>query len=304
MRRIRRSVAFLVVLLVVDHVAPTANAAPPPPYSLPWQLRPVNVASVLRSDTSVAFYRNPAADADGATVSSMFLASYALTPELAPLARFAFVYNDAPAVDGGPPSGVALVNPLLGVTWARPVAGLRWAAFGAVTLPVGQGGGMAPDAGAAEAAARGIPARSAMDNAMFATNYVTVIGGLGVGWVKRGVTAQAEVTVLQLFRVRGPEAQDDARTNFTAGVHGGVFVAPWLSLGGELRYQRWLTDAAPVRASGDARETVTFAVGPRFHIELPGKQWLRPGLSYARVLDAPYSSSDYQMVQVDVPFVF
>ena len=33
-----------------------APAPPPPPYSLPWQLRPVAAANVVRSDTAVAFY--------------------------------------------------------------------------------------------------------------------------------------------------------------------------------------------------------------------------------------------------------
>jgi hypothetical protein len=278
--------------------------AAPPPYSLPWQLRPINVATVLRSDTSVALYQGAQSEPGGTTTASMLLGSYKLSPHVAPLLRLGFVYNDAPSVDGGPPSGTALVNPLVGVTYADQAFGLRWAGFAAATLPVGQGGGDTPDQGAAEAAARGIPARSCMDNAMFATNYFTVIGGLGAGYVGHGVTAQAEVTVLQLFRVRGSDMQDETRTNFTAGLHTGYFVAPWLSLGGELRYQRWLSDAAPVRANADARETVTFAVGPRLHFKLNGKQWLRPGISYSRMLDAPFSSSSYQMVQVDVPFVF
>jgi hypothetical protein len=297
--------SFLTVMLPAVAAAQDYGVAapkPPPPYSLPWQLRPLTVANVLRSDTSVAFYEKDAAG--GSTVSSMFLASYKLTPEFAPLVRFAFVYNDSPAIDTGPPSGAALVNPIVGASYASKALGLRWSAFGALTLPIGQGGGMSPDAGAAEAAARGVPARSAMDNAMFATNYFTVIGGFGAGYVKKGFTAQGEITVLQLFRVRGPESQDETRTNFTAGVHAGWFALPWLSLGGELRYQRWLTDAAPVRASEDARENMTFAVGPRFHIKLEGKRWLRPGISYSRALDAPFSTSDYQMVQIDVPFVF
>ncbi len=281
-----------------------APKPPPPPYSLPWQLRPLNVGNVLRSDTSVAFYDSSNGAQAGTTTATMLLGSYKLTPELAPLVRFAFVYNDAPSVDGGPPSGTAMVNPLLGVTYASTALGMRWAAFAAVTLPVGQGGGDSPDKGAAEAAARGIPARAAMDNAMFATNYFTVIGGYGVGYVRHGFTAQAEVTVLQLFRVRGPDTQDERRTNFTAGVHTGYFVAPWLSLGGEVRCQLWLSDAAPVRMNDEARETFTFAVGPRLHFKVGGKHWLRPGVSYARALDAPFSTSHYQMVQVDLPFVF
>jgi hypothetical protein len=297
----------------VSAVAPPAPMEPrtvakPPPYSLPWQLRPVTAANVLRSDTSVAFYDAKHATTgeqdSGATVSSMLLASYKVTPTLAPLVRMAFVYNNEPDITGAPGSGAVVVNPLLGVTYAKPVAELKLAAFGAVTLPIGQGGGETPDPIDAKAASRGVPARSAMDNAMFAVDYAAIIGGVGAAYIKHGFTAQIEATVLQLFKARGPDMADDARTNFTAGLHTGYFVAPQLSLGGELRYQRWLTDAAPVKADPTARETVTFAVGPRLHLKLEGKQWLRPGVSYSRVLDAPFSRSSYQMVQVDIPFVF
>lgn len=290
------------VLVLLTLSAGVAAGEPPPPYSLPWQLRPVAAGNVVRSDTSTAFYGT--AGARGTTVSSMLLASWKLTPELAPLVRLAAVANDAPAVDGGPPGGAALVNPLLGLTWARASGRLRWAPFAAVTLPLGQGGGDSPDPGAAEAAARGIPARSAMDNAMFATNYLAGIGGVGAALVDRGFTAQAEVTVLQLVRVRGPEEQDARRTNLTAGLHLGWFAAPWLSVGGELRYQRWLTDAAPARANPDARDTVTVAAGPRLHLKLAGGRWLRPGLSYTRAIDAPLSTARYQMLQIDLPFAF
>lgn len=278
-------------------------AAKPPPYSLPWQLRTLTVGNVIRSDTSVAFY--DATDAagvttPGTTVSSMLLATYKITPKLAPLVRLAFVYNNEPAG----PAGGAVVNPLAGATYATSVGRLKVAAFGAATVPIGEGGGESPEPGDAKAAARGIPARSAMDNAMFATNYVALIAGLGGGYIKDGFTAQAEITVLQLFKVRGPQAEDDAGTNFTAGVHTGYFLAPALSVGGELRYQRWLSDAAPVVKDAHARETVTFGIGPRLHLKLEGKQWIRPGISYSRVLDAPWSNNSYQIVQFDVPYIF
>src|SRR5262245_19772300 len=71
-----------------------APVPPPPPYSLPWQLRPVTVANVLRSDTAVAFYDN--AMGSGSTVATMLLASYKLTPSLAPMVRMGFVQNGAP----------------------------------------------------------------------------------------------------------------------------------------------------------------------------------------------------------------
>ncbi|HEY0711359.1 MAG TPA: hypothetical protein VGF45_01700, partial [Polyangia bacterium] len=56
-------------------------APPPPPYSLPFQLRPVTVGNVLRSDTTMAFYENAKGEA-GESVASMLLASYKLTPDL------------------------------------------------------------------------------------------------------------------------------------------------------------------------------------------------------------------------------
>ena len=76
---------------------PATPAPPPPPYSLPWQLRPVAAANVLRSDTAIALYDN-GAGASGSTVASMFLASYKVTPSLAPLVRIGVSQNDAPAM--------------------------------------------------------------------------------------------------------------------------------------------------------------------------------------------------------------
>ena len=71
---------------------------------------------------------------------------------------------------------------------------------------------------------------------------------------------------------------------------------------GELRYQRWLTDAAPTKVPG-GRDNLTVAIGPRVHFKV-GDLWLRPGISYARSLDAPFDSNHYQMAQVDIPVVF
>jgi hypothetical protein len=291
----------------VTATLPPAEQAPtqsPAPYSLPWQLRPLTVGNVVRSDTSIAFFdakdMTTGETKRGNTLSSMLLGMYKVTPKLAPMVRLAFVYNNEPV--GA--AGAVVVNPLFGLHYATTIDRFKLAAFSAVTVPIGQGGGDSPDPADAKAASRGIPARSAMDNAMFATNYFAVIGGVGAGYVSDGLTAQVEVTLLQLFKTRGAEMEDDARTNFTAGVHTGYFLARQLSIGGELRYQRWLTDAAPVVKDPQARETVTFAIGPRMHFKLAGKRWLRPGISYSRVLDAPWSNNSYQIVQIDIPYVF
>jgi hypothetical protein len=279
---------------------PTAPPAPPaPPYSLPWQLRPVGAVNVIRSDSTVAFYENAAGES-GSTVATMLLASYKVTPNLAPLVRIGFVQNTAP---GAAPDGNSFINPIVGVTYAHPLGPIRIAGFLAGTVPIGQGGtGTAATNGANAANAAGIAARSGMDNAMYAVNYFTVIGGVGAAYVAHGFTAQLEATVLQLTRVR-TSTSDSSRTNGTAGLHLGYFVIPQLSLGAELRYQRWLSDAAPVKANPVNRDTVTVAFGPRVHFKL-GKNWFRPGISYARGLDKPLTSASYNMVQIDLPFAF
>ncbi|MBA3460323.1 MAG: hypothetical protein H0T46_10210 [Deltaproteobacteria bacterium] len=46
------------------------------------------------------------------------------------------------------------------------------------------------------------------------------------------------------------------------------------------------------------------AVGLRGNVDLGEATWLRPGLSYARGLDDPLAGRSYQVIQIDVPFVF
>ena len=283
-------------------------AAPKPPYSVPWQLRPAAALTVLRSDTSVAFYDAPVPgtteEKSGSTIASTFLASYKMTPDLSPLLRLAVVQNSTPDISPmAAPNATSFVNPIIGATYGRNIGVYKLAGFLGATLPIGSGGGDTPDKGEAEASARGIQARSAMDNAMFAVNYFTMIAGADAAYVANKLTVQAEFTVLQLMRARGPDTQDKNRTNLTSGLHVGYFFLPMLSFGAELRYQRWLSDAAPVKLNSKAREAVTVAFGPRFHFKV-GTHWIRPGISYSRYLDEPFSKSHYQMVQVDVPFVF
>jgi hypothetical protein len=281
--------------------AAQASAPPPPaPYSLPWLLRPAAAATVVRVDQTLAFFEDPQAGRSGSTYVTGLTASYRLNARWAPVLRALWVKNDAAAG----PSGSGLANPVVGVNYVRPLGGpWRLAAFGASSIPIGSGGGDSPDAGAAAAMAAGIPARSGMDNTLFAVNYWGVVGGLGVARVTRALTVQAEATVFQLTRVRGPNTQDASRTNFTAGLHVGRFLSPRVSLGAELRMQRWLSDAQPARASPAARSQLTFAVGPRFHFKA-GKRTLRPGISYSRAFDDPMAERGYDIVQVDLPVAF
>ncbi len=285
---------------------PAAPSTAPPaaaPYSLPWQLRPALALTVVRSDTSFALLEDASARG-GSTIVSSLLGTYKLTPQLAPLLRLAFV-------DNAPPTGASsrtLVNPVVGATYAlKPTDELRLALFLGVAIPVGMGGGDTPDAADAAATKSGIAARSAMDNAMFAVNYLTVFPGADLAYVKGGFTAQLEVTVLELLRVRGDKVEkDEARTNLTAGLHLGYFVIPELSLSGEIRYQRWLSTPAAVAAdvTGAVRDTLTVAMGPRFHFKVGDSTWIRPGVAYAQGLDDPMSKQSYRIVQLDLPVSF
>ena len=303
---LRALTAALAVLgaVAADILVAEDKPAPPAPYSLPWLLRSAASVNVLRLDQTLAFYDDVASGTSGETDVTSLLAARKVSSRWVVLVRETWVHNSAPS-GGKDPSGSGFSNPLLGVSYVRPLAGgWRWTGFLATTLPVGSGGGDRPDAGAAAAMAAAIPARSGMDNALFAVNYWTVIGGVAAARVTPGLTLQAEATVLQLTRARGPAAQDGSRTNFTAGVHVGHFVSPRLSLGGELRLQRWLSDAAPVKKDPAAREQLTFAVGPRLHFKLGPTSWLRPGLSYTRALDDPMARKGYDILQVDAPISF
>jgi hypothetical protein len=289
--------------------APPAPA--PPPYSLPWQLRPAAAATVIRSDTAIAFYKNPTLDESGTTVASMLLGSYKLTPEFAPMVRLGVVSASAPkgTAMGAIDSGFSFINPVVGGTYVFKLSPeFKLAAFLGFSVPVGGGGGDSPDAETVFADRAGILARSAMDNAMFAVNYFTIFPGVDIAWVTHGVTVQAEATLLQLFRVRGNDMvePDSSRTNLTLGLHVGYFFIPQLSAGAELRHQRWLSTPAAVKAdmTDSLRDNTTVAIGIRSHFKLSDTIWLRPGIAYARGIDDPMDLQKYNILQLDIPVVF
>lgn len=255
--------------------AVAATAAAPAPYSIPFQLRPAAVPNVVRSDTAFAFHDK------GTTVASMLLGALRVTPELGVLARFAYVNG---------PDGGALANPALGGTYLWKLnPEWRAAFFLGVALPLG-----------GKSAAAGVLARSAMDNAMFATNYLTVFPGASLAYVAHGLTVQVEATVLELLRAKGSDER--ARTNLTTGVHVGYFVIPELTLGAEVRYQRFLKNDA--LSGKPAIDNLTVAGGVRGHFRVGETVWLRPGVSYARGLDEPMAGARYHIVQADLIAMF
>jgi hypothetical protein len=294
-------VGMLVVGTVGAKERPARAEPAPPPYSVPWQLRPVAAANVVRSDTTVSFHE--LAGQSASTIASTLLVSYKALPRFAPVLRLAYIHNTPGA---NPGSGSAIVNPLVGATSSFELApGLKLGVFLGFTVPIGQGGDRPAGMSAtAAAAAAGINARSAMDNALFAVNYFTAIPGVGLAYTRAGFTAQVEATLLQLTRVRNSNVdRDSSRTNFTGGLHLGAFLIPMVSVGGELRFQRWLSTPAFLTMWPERRETVSFAIGPRGHFKL-GSRWLRPGIAYAQGIDAPMKTRKDRIVQVDIPFVF
>ena len=275
--------------------APAPTAPPPAPYSLPWQLRPAQAVNVIRADSAIAI-SDPRT-----TAASTLLAAYKVTDNLSPLVRLGLVTNSP---ESGP-GATNIENPVLGAIYGlKPSPELRFGLFLGLTVPIGQGGGNNPDPGAAAANQAGIWARSAMDNAMFAINYFTVFPGVGVAFVSSGFTVQAEATLLQLTRVRGPESQDSSNTNLTTGLHVGYFLIPELSLGAELRHQRWLSNPTPVKANSSLRDITTVAFGPRVHIKLGKTMWLRPSVALVLPIDAPLTDANYKTVFFDLPYNF
>ncbi len=291
---------------MADEAAAPVPAPAPAPYSLPFQLRPALPGNAVRLDTSLAFYEDPKTHDAGTTTTPFLLFSYKVTDSFAPLIRIGAVQNSPPAGDGS--SAFGLLNPAVGGTYGfKPIPSLRIGLFLGVTIPVGLGGGDHPNAASALARSVGLYARSAMDNAMFAVNDLTIFPGVDVAYVAGGFTAQAEATLLQLTRVRGADSQPDAhRTNFTAGVHVGYFIIPMLSLGAELRHQRWLSTPKAVAAdkTGTLRDNTTVAFGPRMHFEVAPGKWLHPGISLTLPLDDPMKKNSYKIVQLDIPFSF
>jgi hypothetical protein len=302
---------------------PAAAKPKPPPYSLPWQLRPAVAASVVRSDTAFAFYKDAAGKESGSTIASMLLASYKVTDEFAPLVRIGVAQNSPPSslmanmkpVD----SAVNFLNPVLGGTYAiKPAKPLRLAFFLGVTLPIGSGGGDDAKPEHTTANAAGIRARSAMDNAMFSVNDFAVFPGVDFAYVSGGFTAQVEATVFQLMRVRGSKQPatglaknpDKSKTNFTAGLHVGYFIIPMLSLGAEIRHQRFVSTPKSVAADEAAaapqglRDTTSWAIGPRAHFKLTSSIWFRPGIAFSMPLDNPMKKASYKIVQLDLPIAF
>lgn len=289
--------------------APSSVAPPavPAPYVTPWLLRSMLAVDFARWDSSLAIYENPSG-LIGSTLVSVFSGGYKIPHTGGPTdgaqvtARLTVAYDNPASAQ----SAAIFANPAVGAAYARRIPeGFRVHASLVMTLPVGMGGGDTPNPAEAAVRAKAILARAAMENAIYSVNDLTVIPGAGVAWVARGWTVQAEATLFILSRVRGAQAQPEAvKVNFTTGLFVGYFVVPKvLSLGLELRYQRWFRGPKSVDVAPATIDNLSLAGGARFHVPI-GKGWLRCGLSYGGGLDAPLTDGHYNQIQFDCPYFF
>jgi len=288
-------------------VAAVAPAPAPPltpaekraSYSLPWSLRPALAPNLVRIDTAIvpqdaAFTLVPVLTAGYKPIESV--------PDLGFYARVGVVHHRPE----GQENGVVFSNPVAFALYTPEVAPhVRLGLFAGVALPFGGGGGGAPDAASRRTATSGIYARQAMDNAMFAVNYLTPTVGAAVAWIHEGITLQAETTLLQLIRARGEAVDvDDARTNFTAGLHAGYRILKVLTASLEAHHQRFLTTPASVAANSAARDQTTVGGGFRLNLPLSDKVITRPGLAYFHPVDDPMATAGHRVIVFDLPVAF
>ncbi len=265
-------------------------------YSLPFSLRPAAPPNLLRIDAPVAVQ-----DAQ-TTMPTTLTGGARVHPDVGLYARMAFVRN-APE---GASAGHAASNPLAFALWSPQIAPkLRLPIFVGVAFPVGGGGGNDPNLGTRAAMGAGIYGRQAMDNALFASNYLTPTVGAGIAWIDKGWTVQVEATVLQLLRARGSAVDADvSRTNFTSGASVGYLVAGVVNVSAEIHYQRWLSTPAAVSKDPSLREQMTVGGGARFNVPLTDTILMRPGLAYFQGVDDPMARLGYRIMQVDLPILF
>jgi hypothetical protein len=287
------------VLIVMALATDVASADDTTLYSAPWQLRSLTPADMVGVESSAAAFTDSNGNIDIAQ-STVVGSRYHLTPEWVPFLRLGFVANNAP---GAALDGTSFGNPTAGATYTRTIAKYRLAASLSTTLPIGTGGGDTPDPRAARVNTAAITARPA-DSAMFDVDYMTETLGIDVAYLSRGLTAQAEANVAQGIRTRGDGAR--FRTSADIALHAGYFLGSHVSLGTDLRYQRWLTRDAMTQSATD---TLTLAVGLRTHVGLGEHASLHPGISYTRGLNArgtalPVITDQTNAVQIDAHVLF
>jgi hypothetical protein len=272
---------------------------PRPLYTTPFQLRGVIPKTGVRLDTLLGLFR--LADSDAQVAVAFLSGQWRIVEELALQVRWGIDANET--TDGGL---TGITNPTAGILFGVPIGrDFRFAASFAFGVPVATGGGNDGDRSAMDMQRQAALARSALDNTSFALNDVGLPTGLSFALVTSGVTAQIDATITPSIRVKAQETQPDSyKVNSTYGLFLGYAFAREVSLGAELRYQRYLTTPASVERDPSTRDNLTVAGGPRFSFRVRDSVWVRPGVSYGRGLRGPVEQQGFQMVQLDVPVSF
>ena len=261
--------------------------------SLPWQLRPLTTDNLVSIETAASAFNDANGNLDIAS-STVIAASYHLDDSWAPMLRVGLVGNDAP---GEARDGASLGNPVAGLRYLRAVDTYRVGFTGAAALPIGMGGGNSPEARAAKTDVAASVARPG-DDAMFDVDYFTAIGAVDAAYVNHGFTVQGEASLLQSVRVRGDQTAagaDLVRTNSAVAMHLGYFIGSHVSVGTDVRYQRWLSH--PSLDAMTSPDNVTAALGVRVHVCLGDHTCIHPGLSFA-------AGTGAATLQLSVPVTF
>jgi hypothetical protein len=282
------------------YLEPVDTPRPKPPYTAPFQLRGVIPKNGVRVDTVLGLYR--LGDNNAQVTVMLVSAQWRVAKPFALQVRWGIDSNQT----GNDNSRTGIVNPTLGGLFGVPMGrDFRFAASVAIGAPVATGGGDAPDPNQVALQQEGALARSAMDNTTFAVNDVGFPTGLSIAYVRRGVTAQIDATVIPSVRVKAKDTQpDSSKVNSTYGFFLGYAFVNSFSLGLELRYQRFLTTPSAVERDPSLRDNLTAAVGPRFSLELSDSARINPAITYGRGLRGRVEEQSFQMIQLDVPISF
>ena len=283
-----------------DVVTPEPEAPPAQPYAPLFVGRSVNAGSGVRFDMTNAPFTKDAAS--GVASAMMVSGSYKITDGFAMGVRLGIDRVGMAGMD----TKVGFLNPSISGMYGWKLGrSFRVATALTTTLPAGSGGGNAGDQDLITAHKAASLARGAMEGATFSVNDVTLGYAADFAYVDHGVTAQVGAQLTTAFRARGDQVQSDAyKVNSTYNLGVGYFLIPQLSLGAELRYQRYVSTPSSVEKDPTARQNLSAGGGVRTHFAIAKSVWMRPGLSYAHGLVGPVEKAGYNMVQLDFPFSF
>ncbi len=137
---------------------------------------------------------------------------------------------------------------------------------------------------------------------MFLPNYLDIAPGAGVSLTVGRVTAHLQVDVHEVIRARGEkvDAFDAAATALVPDLSLSYPVLPPLSVFAHLTEIRLLTTPSSVEADPSSRTEHFVSVGSSVDVKLGRAKSLTVTLMYARPIDGPLTSQQYQALELDL----